>query len=128
MTISATHLLAAALLGTITLAQAQTYPARPVRVVVGFAPGGSTDVTARIMAQELTKLWTLQVVVDNRPGASGMIGADLAAKARARRLYAAGVAADEHRRSRPLLFPKMPYDSIGTLQPSASSARRRSCS
>ena len=59
---------------------AQAYPAKTVRIVVGFAPGGSTDVTARIMAQELTKLWNQQVVVDNRPGASGMIGAELAAK------------------------------------------------
>jgi tripartite-type tricarboxylate transporter receptor subunit TctC len=63
-----------------TAAQAQTYPARTVRIVVGFAPGGSTDLTARIFAQELNKLWNTQVVVDNRPGASGMIGAELVAK------------------------------------------------
>ena len=50
---------------------AQAYPAKSVRILVGFAPGGSTDVTARIIAQELTKLWNQQVVVDNRPGASG---------------------------------------------------------
>ena len=64
-------LLVAPLLGVVVPAQAQTYPAKSVRVLVGFAPGGSTDVTARIMAQELSRLWNQQVVVDNRPGASG---------------------------------------------------------
>jgi tripartite-type tricarboxylate transporter receptor subunit TctC len=62
-------------------AWAQAWPGKTVRMIVGFSPGGSTDVTARIIAQELTKLWNQQVVVDNRPGASGMIGAELAAKA-----------------------------------------------
>ena len=52
-----------------------------MRILVGFAPGGSTDVTARLFAQELNKLWGTQVVVDNRPGASGMIAAELMAKA-----------------------------------------------
>ena len=73
-------LLIAALLGFTAAAHAQPYPAKPVRIVVGFAPGGSTDLTARIFAQELNKLWSQQVVVDNRPGASGMIGAELASK------------------------------------------------
>src|SRR4051812_7061536 len=59
---------------------AQQYPAKTVRILVGFAPGGSTDLTARIYSQELNKLWGTQVVVDNRPGASGVIAAELAAK------------------------------------------------
>ena len=62
-------------------AHAQQYPGKPVRILVGFAPGGSTDMTARIYAQELNKLWGTQVVVDNRPGASGMIAAELTSKA-----------------------------------------------
>jgi tripartite-type tricarboxylate transporter receptor subunit TctC len=62
-------------------AAAQNFPSRSSRIVVGFAPGGATDVTARLLAQDLTKLWGQQVVVDNRPGASGMIGAELVAKA-----------------------------------------------
>jgi len=70
----------AAALSFAAATHAQTYPAKAVRVLVGFAPGGSTDLTARIFAQELNKLWNTQVVVDNRPGASGMIAAELASK------------------------------------------------
>ncbi len=62
-------------------ATAQTYPAKSVRVIVGLAPGGTTDVFTRILAQRLTDAWGQNVIVDNRPGASGMIGADLVAKA-----------------------------------------------
>src|SRR5689334_23717843 len=72
--------LLAAVLALAGAAHAQPYPAKAVRIIAGFAPGGSTDLTARIFAQELNKLWNAQVVVDNRPGASGMIGAELAAK------------------------------------------------
>jgi tripartite-type tricarboxylate transporter receptor subunit TctC len=71
----------AALLVGASPAPAQTWPAKPVRILVGFAPGGSTDLTARIFAQELHRIWNVQVIVDNRPGASGMIAAELAAKA-----------------------------------------------
>ena len=88
---------------------AQAYPAKTVRIMVGFAPGGSTDVTARILAQELTRLWNQQVVVDNRPGASGMIGADLAAKA-APDGYTLLVSPQTSIVVAPLLFQKMTYD------------------
>lgn len=60
---------------------AQPYPAKPVRFLVGYAPGGATDINARIVAQKLTEMWSQQVVVDNRPGASGTIAAELTAKA-----------------------------------------------
>src|SRR5690349_23387435 len=56
---------------------AQSYPTKTVRVIVGFAPGGSTDVTARIVAQKMSEAWRQQVIVDNRPGAGGNIGAEL---------------------------------------------------
>ena len=62
---------------------AQNYPARPIRMILGFAPGGSTDLVARVVAQKMSEAWGQQVVVDNRPGANGMIGADLVAKANA---------------------------------------------
>lgn len=56
------------------------YPDRPVRLVVGFAPGGS-DISARIIAQKLSQVWGQQMVVDNKPGAAGNIGADIVSKA-----------------------------------------------
>ena len=63
------------------LALAQAFPARPLRIVVPFPPGGTTDVVARILAQRLTETMGQSVVVENRGGAAGMIGADAVAKA-----------------------------------------------
>jgi tripartite-type tricarboxylate transporter receptor subunit TctC len=55
---------------------AQTYPTKPVRLVVGFPPGGSNDIVARQLAPKLTQLLGVQVIVDNRPGANATIGTD----------------------------------------------------
>src|SRR5258707_746459 len=52
---------------------AQAYPAKPIRWVVPYPPGGSTDVIARTVGQKLAEAWSIQVIIDNRPGASGMI-------------------------------------------------------
>ncbi len=59
---------------------ADSYPARPVRLIAPFPPGGPTDVLARVIAAGLTQRWNQQVVVDNRPGAAGNIGTELAAR------------------------------------------------
>jgi tripartite-type tricarboxylate transporter receptor subunit TctC len=71
----------AALAAATAASLAQDYPARPIRLILGFAPGGSTDLVARVVGQKMAEAWSQQVVVDNRPGANGMIGADLVAKA-----------------------------------------------
>lgn len=78
------NLAAVAVLASLcSTAFAQNYPARPIRMILGFAPGGSTDLVARVVAQKMSESWGQQVVVDNRPGANGIIGADLVAKANA---------------------------------------------
>ena len=61
-------------------AAAQQYPSRTIRLIVGFPPGGGTDIIARMLGQKLTESWGQQVIVDNRPGATGMIGANAVAK------------------------------------------------
>ena len=63
-------------------ASAQQYPARPIRMIVGFPPGGGTDIVGRIVAQKLSEVLRQQVAVDNRGGASGQLAAELTAKAR----------------------------------------------
>jgi tripartite-type tricarboxylate transporter receptor subunit TctC len=77
-----TNLLAAVAVAFVaTSAHAQNYPIRPVRMIAPFAPGGGTDISARILAEGLTKNLGQTVVVDNRPGAGSTLGTDLAAKA-----------------------------------------------
>jgi len=60
---------------------AQNYPVKPVRLIVPFPPGGSTETLARLLATKLSEIWAQQVIIDNRPGASGMIGTELGARA-----------------------------------------------
>lgn len=76
------RLLAAAAFAVVALspAQAQTWPAKAVRIVVPFPPGGTTDIVARSLGVELQRMWQHPVVIENRPGAGGNIGADLVAK------------------------------------------------
>ena len=73
-------LLAAVCLFAASGVTAQTYPEKPIRFIVPFAPGGTNDIVARMVAVKLTEAWGKPVVIDNRGGAGGVIGADLAAK------------------------------------------------
>jgi tripartite-type tricarboxylate transporter receptor subunit TctC len=66
--------------GAVAAHAAEKFPQRPVRLVVPYAPGGATDITARILQAGISELWGQPVIVDNRPGASGTIAVELAAK------------------------------------------------
>jgi tripartite-type tricarboxylate transporter receptor subunit TctC len=71
----------AVLLGSSTATVSQSYPVKPVKIMVGVAAGGGVDTTARMLGQALGELWGTQVIIDNRPGVAGMVAADLTAKA-----------------------------------------------
>ena len=96
-------------------AVSQTYPSKPVRVVAPFAPGGPVDLTARIIAQKLGETFGQQFAVDNRTGASGMIGAEQVAKA-APDGHTILVSSSIHVIV-PSLFSKMNYDPIRDFTP-----------
>src|SRR5688572_7995852 len=94
---------------------AQVYPARPVRLVVPFAPGSTTDSLARLIANRITEPLGQQVVVDNRPGAGGNIGTEIVARAAAdghTLLMAAGSHAIN-----PSLYRKLPFDAVKDFAP-----------
>lgn len=101
--------------GAVTSHAAETYPSRPLRMVVPYAPGGNTDVLARLIAQRLTQSLGQQVVVDNRPGGNTLIGTELVARAPAdgytimlTTLTFTVV---------PTLYKKLPYDALRDFTP-----------
>ena len=104
-------ILGAALLAATSAAMAQNFPSRPVRFVVPYAPGGSTDTLARSMGSKLSELLGQQVVVDNRPGASGDIGMTIVAKAPPDG-YSIVLGYIANLGIGPSLYDKMPYDPV----------------
>ena len=95
---------------------AEAYPNRPVRIIVGFPPGGPTDVVARLAAQQLTDALGQQVIVDNRPGAGGTLGTTLLTKS-APDGYTLSLAANGEIAIAPHLHAKLPYDPTKDLVP-----------
>lgn len=92
-------------------AGAQTYPSRNVRIICGFAAGGGSDIIARVVAQKLTEAWGQNVIVDNRVGAAGIIGADLVAKAPPDG-YTMLVSSQTSTAVAASLYAKLPYDVL----------------
>lgn len=95
---------------------AQTYPTKPLRLIVPFAPGGPNDVIGRVVAQKVTEQIGQTVVVDNRPGAGGAIGTGLAANAPADG-YTLLISGTSSLAINPALYKKLPYDPIRDFAP-----------
>ncbi|MDB5799010.1 MAG: transporter, partial [Paucimonas sp.] len=93
-----------------------TYPSKPIRIVVPFAAAGTTDLLARAVGAELTKSLGTSVVIDNRPGAGGNVGADLVAKAPADGYTLLMGTVGTHGINQSL-YPKLPYDPIKDFAP-----------
>src|SRR5437868_10741574 len=99
-----------------TLAAAQTYPAKPVTFIVPFPPGGGTDISARTIAAKLGEKWQQSLVVENKSGAAGILGADAAAKARpdgyTLLIVNVGITSIN-----PALYARLPYDPNTAFTP-----------
>lgn len=116
VTTLAALLSASAALATLPTAQAQSYPAKPIRIVVPFPAGGTSDILTRLIGTKLSESWKQQVLADNRPGANGNIGADMVARS----------APDGHTlvlmdvgnlSISPSVFPKLPFDILKDFAP-----------
>lgn len=97
------------------VAHAQAYPDRPIRLIVGYAPGGTTDITARVVGPKLTEALGQTVVVDNRPGAGSIVGTDLVAKASPDGYTL--LLADTAFGIVPAIYAKQPFDSLKDFVP-----------
>ncbi|MDB5863298.1 MAG: hypothetical protein JWO70_1104 [Betaproteobacteria bacterium] len=110
----------AAALASVALADAASaqgvYPAKPIRMIVPFPPGGGTDILSRLVANKLTESVGWQIVVDNRGGAGGNIGLDAAAKA-APDGYTMVMGQTSNLTINPSLYSKLPYDSLRDFTP-----------
>ncbi|MBA3254815.1 MAG: tripartite tricarboxylate transporter substrate binding protein [Burkholderiaceae bacterium] len=112
------RLLAACVLFLPLTALAQTYPSKPIRLVVPFPPAGATDILSRELARQLSDRLKQQVIVDNRPGAGGTLGTDLVAKSAADG-YTIQMATSSTHSIGPSLNPKIPYNAQTDFTPVA---------
>jgi tripartite-type tricarboxylate transporter receptor subunit TctC len=97
---------------TIGCAHAQeTYPSKPIRIIITVAPGGGSDITTRVVGQKLTEAWGQQVIVDNRPGGNGVIGMEIGAHANPDG-YTLILGTIGPVAVNPSLYKKLPYDPI----------------
>lgn len=98
------------------MTEAQTFPQRPIRIIVPYGAGGSPDVISRLFGQKLSENLGQPVIIDNRPGASGIIAAELAAKAPADG-YTLFIADTGHLAINPALRPNLPYEPLRDFAP-----------
>ncbi len=101
--------------GAFANAAAQDYPSKPVRIIVPFAPGGGTDLSARIIAQKLSESLAANFVVENRPGAAGIVGTETVAKSKPDG-YTMLVVSSSHAMN-PAMYEKLPYDTARDFAP-----------
>ena len=99
-----------------TAANADEYPAKPIRIIAQFTAGSSTDILARVIAQKMGQDWNQQVVVDNRPGAGGVVGTEMGARANPDG-YTLTMAVSSAFGINPTLYAKLPYDAVKDFEP-----------
>ena len=97
-------------------ALAQTYPSKPIRILVAYPPAGTTDILARTVGQKMTEVWGQPVIVDNRPGANGNIGTEIAARATPDGYTILMAAAATHSINN-TLYPKLTWDAVRDFAP-----------
>jgi tripartite-type tricarboxylate transporter receptor subunit TctC len=113
----AAAVLGAALLTTAGLAQAQTFPSRPITIVVPATPGGAIDLAARLIGAKLTAAWGQPVSIENKGGAAGMLGSDMVAKATPDG-HTLALVASSHAIN-PSMYRKLPFDTVKSFEPVA---------
>ncbi|HEV7393941.1 MAG TPA: tripartite tricarboxylate transporter substrate binding protein [Burkholderiales bacterium] len=108
--------LLAAVASFTAVAADRAYPTKPIRLISAYPPGGGNDTMARAIAQKLTEAWGQQVIVDNRPGANGLLACEITAKAPPDG-YTLLMASIGSHAINPALYPKIPYDPIKDFAP-----------
>jgi tripartite-type tricarboxylate transporter receptor subunit TctC len=102
--------------GLSTAIQAQSYPTKPIRIMVAYTPAGTTDILARLIAQKMHEKWGQPVIVENRPGANGNIGTELAARATPDGYSTLMATAATHSINN-TLYPKLTWDAVKDFAP-----------